>query len=57
MTSSKCLTGTDRVAEAAQKINSKIYINVQGDEPTIDFRDIKKLFNQNKISKPCYLWI
>ena len=29
MTSSKCLTGTDRVAEAAKKINSKIFINVQ----------------------------
>ena len=28
MTSSKCLTGTDRVAEAAMKIKSDIYINV-----------------------------
>ena len=42
MTTSKCLTGTDRVAEASKKINSKIYINVQGDEPTIDPNDIKK---------------
>ena len=33
MTSQNCLTGTDRVAEVAKKINSKIYINVQGDEP------------------------
>ena len=43
MTSSKCLTGTDRVAQAAKKINSKIFINVQGDEPTINPNDIKKI--------------
>lgn len=46
MTSSKCLTGTDRVAEAALKIKSQIYINVQGDEPTIDPRDIKKVIKK-----------
>jgi 3-deoxy-manno-octulosonate cytidylyltransferase (CMP-KDO synthetase) len=51
MTSSKCLTGTDRVAEAAKKIVSKIYINVQGDEPTINPRDIKKVINM-KIKFP-----
>ena len=51
MTSPKCLTGTDRVAEAAKKINSKIYINVQGDEPTIDPKDIKKII-QAKIKYP-----
>ena len=45
MTSSKCLTGTDRVAEASFKIKSKIYINVQGDEPTINPIDIKKVIN------------
>ena len=43
MTSAKCLTGTDRVAEATKKINSKIIINVQGDEPTINPKDIKKV--------------
>ena len=43
MTSKKCLTGTDRVAEAAKKISSDIYINVQGDEPTIEPNDIKKI--------------
>ena len=43
MTSSNCLTGTDRVAEASTKINSKIFINVQGDEPTINPKDIKKI--------------
>ncbi len=48
MTSSKCLTGTDRVAEASKKINSKIYINVQGDEPTINPSDIKKIIEAKK---------
>ena len=32
MTSSKALTGTDRVAEASYKIKADIYVNVQGDE-------------------------
>jgi 3-deoxy-manno-octulosonate cytidylyltransferase (CMP-KDO synthetase) len=43
MTSPKCLTGTDRVAEAANKIKADIYINVQGDEPLISAQDIKKI--------------
>ena len=43
MTSPGCLTGTDRVAEAATKIKADIYINVQGDEPTINPNDIKKV--------------
>ena len=47
-TSSNCLTGTDRVAEASKKIRSKIYINVQGDEPTIDPKDIKKVIETKK---------
>ena len=51
MTSSKCLTGTDRVAEAAKKIKSKFYINVQGDEPTISPKDIKKIIKA-KIKYP-----
>ena len=45
MTSSNCLTGTDRVAEASRKIKSDIYINVQGDEPTINPKDIRKVIN------------
>ena len=48
LTSSKCLTGTDRVAEASKKINSKIIVNVQGDEPTIKPRDIKKIIKAKK---------
>lgn len=45
MTSKKCLTGTDRVAEVAKKIKKKFYINVQGDEPLCNPLDIKKLLN------------
>ena len=47
MTSSDCLTGTDRVAEAAaMKARTKKYagyINVQGDEPFVNPDDILKI--------------
>ncbi len=45
MTSKNCLTGTDRVAEVAQKIKADIYINVQGDEPIFNTNDLKKIVN------------
>lgn len=48
MTSSKCLTGTDRVAQASKKIKGKIFINVQGDEPLINPLDVKKIINAKK---------
>lgn len=48
LTSRKCLTGTDRVAEASRKIYSDIYINVQGDEPLIKISDIKKVIEEKK---------
>ncbi len=35
MTSQDCASGTDRIAEAAEKIIADIYVNVQGDEPMI----------------------
>lgn len=35
MTPDDCLTGTDRVQNAATRIDADIYINVQGDEPMI----------------------
>jgi len=47
MTSKDCLTGTDRVAEAALQLDAEFYINVQGDEPLInpqDIRDVKEAF-------------
>lgn len=48
MTSDQCLTGTDRLAEVALKIDADIYINVQGDEPLVDFEDIKKIIDVKK---------
>jgi len=35
MTSPSCPSGTDRLAEAALKVEADIYVNVQGDEPLI----------------------
>ena len=48
ITSKKCLTGTDRIAEVAKKIKVKFYINVQGDEPICNISDLKKLFSEAK---------
>lgn len=45
LTSKKCLTGTDRIAEVSKKIKKNIYINVQGDEPICNPQDIKKIVN------------
>lgn len=60
MTSSEALTGTDRVAEAAEKIKADIYVNLQGDEPVVDYQDIqqiidKKISNMEKIICGCCL--
>jgi 3-deoxy-manno-octulosonate cytidylyltransferase (CMP-KDO synthetase) len=61
MTSDQALTGTDRLAEAAEKITADIYINVQGDEPVLDPADIikirdKKLENMESVING-YCWI
>lgn len=42
MTSPDCLTGTDRVAEAARQIEADTIINVQGDEPLFNPDDIMR---------------
>ena len=46
ITSNKCLTGTDRVAEVAKKIKCNFYVNVQGDEPFFNPNDLKMLIKQ-----------
>tara|TARA_B110000305_G_C19279187_1_gene558379 strand:+ start:245 stop:976 length:732 start_codon:yes stop_codon:yes gene_type:complete len=48
MTSKNCLTGTDRLAEVANKIEADIYVNVQGDEPLVDPKDIQKVIDLKK---------
>ncbi len=53
MTSKKCVTGTDRVAEVSKKIEANFYVNVQGDEPLVNPNDIMKVirdFKKNKIT-------
>ncbi len=40
LTSDTCLTGTDRVAEASKELDYDIYVNLQGDEPLVNPKDI-----------------
>lgn len=40
MTSTDCLTGTDRVSEVAKSNKFDLYVNIQGDEPVIDPKTI-----------------
>ena len=35
MTSPNCASGSDRVSEVARQIEADIYVNIQGDEPTL----------------------
>lgn len=61
LTSSECLTGTDRLAEASKKIYADVYINVQGDEPLVCPEDIKNIAEYKKsnmgiiVNGFCYL--
>lgn len=50
LTSDHALTGTDRVAEAAEKIVADIYLNVQGDEPLLNPNDIQKIRDEKIIN-------
>lgn len=43
MTSVDARTGTDRLWEAAQQITADYFINIQGDEPLLDPKDIRKV--------------
>ncbi|ARM31470.1 3-deoxy-manno-octulosonate cytidylyltransferase [Prosthecochloris sp. HL-130-GSB] len=43
MTSPEATCGTERIAEAAREIEADVYINLQGDEPLIDPRNIDKV--------------
>ena len=44
----EALTGTDRVALASEKLDYKFFINIQGDEPLIDPKDIQKCIDLKK---------
>ena len=52
LTSTEHTTGTDRCGEVAQTIEADVIINIQGDEPLVDFRQIDQLasvFNDTRI--------
>ena len=51
MTSPNCLTGTDRVYEVSKRVSSEIYINVQGDEPLLNYLDLKKFIQFSLLNK------
>tara|TARA_Y100001968_G_scaffold333538_1_gene397073 strand:+ start:1850 stop:2590 length:741 start_codon:yes stop_codon:yes gene_type:complete len=55
MTSDSALTGTDRVAEAAIKLNYDVFVNVQGDEPLLDHNDIIKSIEMKKKNPNCII--
>jgi 3-deoxy-manno-octulosonate cytidylyltransferase (CMP-KDO synthetase) len=48
ITTDNCLTGTDRLAEAAEQVEADIYINVQGDEPLVNPKDILKAIHEKE---------
>ncbi|HEU5351146.1 MAG TPA: 3-deoxy-manno-octulosonate cytidylyltransferase [Terracidiphilus sp.] len=52
LTSPKCASGSDRVLEAAQSIDADIYVNIQGDEPTLSgefFAPLLALFSRPEV--------
>jgi 3-deoxy-manno-octulosonate cytidylyltransferase (CMP-KDO synthetase) len=52
MTSAACASGSDRVREVAQRIDSDIYVNIQGDEPMLTpefFPPLLALFDRPEV--------
>ena len=52
MTSEKHETGSDRVGEVAQNVEGDLFVNIQGDEPLIDPREIQeviKIFDDSDV--------
>jgi 3-deoxy-manno-octulosonate cytidylyltransferase (CMP-KDO synthetase) len=52
MTAPTCQSGSDRVREAARQIEADIYVNIQGDEPTLTpdfFRPLLNLFTRPEV--------
>jgi len=48
VTSETALTGTDRVWETAKQVKADIYINIQGDEPLLNPKDIELIVDEKK---------
>jgi len=55
LTSDSCKTGTDRVAEASIEIDADIIINIQGDEPMLDYKDILRVIEYKKNNPDCII--
>jgi 3-deoxy-manno-octulosonate cytidylyltransferase (CMP-KDO synthetase) len=52
MTSANCPSGSDRVREVARLIDADLYVNIQGDEPTLTpafFRPLLALFERPEV--------
>ena len=52
MTSPNCASGSDRVRETARQIDADIYVNIQGDEPTLTgefFPPLLELFDRSEV--------
>jgi len=52
MTSPDCASGSDRVREVARQIDADIYVNIQGDEPTLTpgfFPPLLELFERPEV--------
>jgi len=52
MTSPDCPSGSDRVRQAARQIDAEIFVNIQGDEPTLTaefFPPLLKLFERPEV--------
>lgn len=52
MTSAHCASGSDRVREVARQIESDVYVNIQGDEPTLTsefFPPLLELFERPEV--------
>jgi 3-deoxy-manno-octulosonate cytidylyltransferase (CMP-KDO synthetase) len=52
MTSADCASGSDRVREMARTLDADIYVNIQGDEPTLTgdfFAPMLALFDRHEV--------
>jgi 3-deoxy-manno-octulosonate cytidylyltransferase (CMP-KDO synthetase) len=55
ITSEKHETGTDRLAEVAASIDAEVYINIQGDEPTLDPKTILQVVEEKDKNPDCVI--
>tara|TARA_Y100000389_G_scaffold82236_1_gene78817 strand:+ start:22901 stop:23653 length:753 start_codon:yes stop_codon:yes gene_type:complete len=51
MTPKNCKTGTDRIIYISKKLKTALYINVQGDEPLIEKKNLEKFIKTAKKDK------